>query len=200
VISQRKAFLAKHDLSIERTTRVAFTYTNEDDPYDRYRVLDDSITGTGMTDSVVHPADALVTTEPGKTLFLPVADCIGAVLYDPEHQVLMVSHFGRHSLENKGAVTSVAFLTKHYNSEPGKLRVWMTAAAGKDNYPIWKLGNRGMKEVAFEQLATAGVLFDNIIDDPADTTLDHNYYSYSEFLKGNREVDGDHAIVAVMQA
>jgi len=200
VIAQRKAFLAKHGLAIEHTTRVAFTYTNEDDPYDRYRILDDSMKGSGMTDDIIHPADALVTTEPGQVLFLPVADCIGAVLYDTEHQVLMVSHFGRHSLENNGAVTSVEFLSKNYGSDPRILRVWMTAAAGKDSFPIWKLNNGGMKEVAFEQLASAGVLLGNIIDDPADTTIDHNYYSYSEFLKGNREVDGDHAIIAVMQA
>lgn len=36
-------------------------------------------------------------------------------------------------------------------------------------------------------------------DDAAETTSDQHYYSYSEYLKGHRKNDGDHAIVAIMR-
>jgi hypothetical protein len=57
-----------------------------------------------------------------------------------------------------------------------------------------------MKEAVLEQLETAGITPDNITDNPADTATDPNYYSHSEFLKGNKPTDGRFAMIAVMQA
>lgn len=197
VIANRRTFLEAHGTTLEHTTRVAFTYQGEEAPHTRYLTLSEEVYGTGMTGEG-KPADALITTELNRPLFLPVADCIAAVLYDPVHDVLMVSHLGRHSLEQDGAIASVTYLTTHFGSRPADIRVWFSAAAGKDNYPIWKLDNQGMKEAAFRQFAVAAILSDHITDTPADTTTDHSYYSYSEFLKGNRPEDGDHCVVAWM--
>ncbi len=198
VIANRRAYLEAHGVTLKDTTRLAFTYQGEEAPYKRYLTLDDSSHGTGMTGDGI-PADGIVTTQPGAVLFLPVADCIAAVIYDPKHQVLMLTHLGRHSLEQDGALSSVAYLAEHFGSVSNELKVWMSAAAGKENYAIWKLNNKGMKEAAFEQLTLAGVPTENIVDDPADTTTDHSYYSYSEFLKGNRPEDGDHCVIAWME-
>lgn len=199
VIENRRRFLESHGTTLENTTRIAFTYQGEEAPYARYLTLNDTSFGTGMSGDGI-PADALITTEPEKALFLPVADCIAAVFYDPVHTVLMVSHLGRHSLEQEGAVSSVTYLAEHFGSDPQELHVWMSAAAGKENYPIWKLDNQGMKEAALEQLHRVGIRSEHITDIPADTTTDHTYYSYSEFLKGNRPEDGDHCVVAWMTA
>ncbi len=197
VIANRRAFLGSHGVTLENTTRLAFTYQGEEAPYNRYLTLDASLYGTGMTGEG-EPADAIVTTEPGKVLFLPVADCIAAVIYDPVNNVLMLTHLGRHSLEQGGALASVAYLATNFGSAPYELRIWMSAAAGKENYPIWKRDNQGLKEAALEEFRMAGILLEHIIDNPADTTTDHSYYSYSEFLKGNRSEDGDHCVIAWM--
>ena len=90
------------------------------------------------------------------------------------------------------------YLTEHYGTDPSELLVWLTPAPNKETFPIWALDNKGMKEVTFEQLTAAGITLEHITDNPADTVTDLNYFSYSEFLKGNRTEDGDYALVAVM--
>lgn len=197
VIHNREIFLKKHSITLEQTTRVMTLY--EGDNYHRYREATVAEKGAGMKDDQVAVSDGLVTTSLNHALFLPVADCVGAVLYDPTKHILMLSHLGRHSLEQDGGIRSVAYLNEKYGCDPKDLKVWLTPAPGKDVYPIWKLDNKGMKEATFEQLSTAGILPENITDNPADTTKDINYYSYSEFLKGNRKKDGDYAIVAMMR-
>jgi hypothetical protein len=42
-------------------------------------------------------ADSLYTEAAGIGLFLPVADCIATVIYDPKRRALMLVHLGRHS-------------------------------------------------------------------------------------------------------
>jgi copper oxidase (laccase) domain-containing protein len=144
-------------------------------------------------------ADAYIVTKPNHAILLPVADCVGAALYDSEHGVLMVSHLGRHSLEQNGAYNSVKYLIDHFQSDPKKLGVYLTPAASKDNYPIWALDNMGLKEATFQQLEMAGVPKENILDNPAETDKDERYFSFSEYRQGRRPEDGDHAIVAMIR-
>ena len=56
-----------------------------------------------------------------------------------------------------------------------------------------------MKEAFFEQLAQAGVVRENIYNHDGDTGSNDDFYSYSEFLKGNKPENGCHAMVAMMQ-
>jgi len=196
VITARKAFLKNQNITIDQTTRLKVVFERDD--YCRYVEIDESTKGDGIQDNNGPIVDAIITRNTHHALFLPVADCVGAVLYDPEHNILALAHLGRHSLEQLGAQKIVEHLAETYASNPASLKVWLTAAAGKDVYQIWKLDNKGMKEATFEQLLQAGIAPDNIIDDPADTTSNKAYYSYSEYLKGHRPVDGDHAIVAMM--
>jgi hypothetical protein len=56
-----------------------------------------------------------------------------------------------------------------------------------------------MHDVATEQLLIAGVAAEHIIGSLIDTTKDKNYFSHSEFLKGNRDTDGRFAVVTVMK-
>ncbi|MDB5161520.1 MAG: Protein of hypothetical function [Candidatus Saccharibacteria bacterium] len=203
IIANREKFLSTLNISIDQTTRVNVnmlpraTVEDEQD-YCRYIEVKETDKGKGMRSDDVFVSDALVTDQKNHALMLPVADCVGATFYDPIQEVLMVSHLGRHSLEQKGLIKSVQYLKEHYKTNPFDLQVWLTPAPGKDVYPIWALDNKGMKEVTFEQLAKAGVLKENITDNPADSTNDKNYFSYSEFLKGNRDIDGDHMMVAMM--
>lgn len=196
VIQNRIRFLKQHNLTLEQSTRLQIKYEGND--YCRYRLVTPVDQGAGMRENNPIFADALITTTPGHVLMLPVADCVGATLYDPEHHVLLLAHLGRHSLEQQGGKRSVEFLTKHYQTNPKMLRVWLTPAPNKTAYPIWALNNQGMKEAALEQLHSAGIPNTNITDNPADTVTDLNYFSYSEFLKGNRDIDADYAMIAVM--
>jgi len=196
VIENRKSFLAKNGFDIERTTRV--NVVHEGDNYCRYYELTEAHKGDGMAYDGIVAADALVTRLPNHALFLPIADCIGAVFFDPDNNILMLTHLGRHSLEQNGGFESVKFLVDHYGSNPNNLQVWLTPAPGPDVYPLYKFDNRSLKNVLYQQMVTAGVLEKNVNDNPADTSKDMNYYSHSEFLQGNRTDDGRYAIVAEM--
>ena len=197
VKQNRAAFLQKHGLQPRDTTLVNLLYEGAD--YCRYKTVDTAHKGDGIAFKSTLVVDALVTTQPGHALLLPLADCIGAVLYDPTQHVLMLSHLGRHNLEQYGGTESVKYLMKYHGVEPKNLQVWLSPAAGKDNYPLHAFGGRGMHEVAHEQLKASGVLPQNITTSPIDTTKNEEYFSHSEYLKGNRPTDGRFCVVAVMQ-
>lgn len=198
VEANRRKFLHAAGLDIERTTLVSITYDTDD--FAKYRIVTESEKQAGMLEGtkVVH-ADALVTDQPGHALFLPLADCVGVILYDPEHEVLMVSHIGRHSAEIDGARRSVKYLLSQFNSDPAGLKVWLSPGVGKATYPLHRFGGRGLQEVIMGQLQKAGVKPENIEVSGIDTAESDNYYSHSQFLKGNDD-HGRFAIVAEMCA
>jgi len=198
IVQNRAAWLEQQGIALDDATRVHISYDQED--FCRYRIVDTLHKGEGMRGPSREYSDALITTKPGHALFLPVADCVATTVFDPENGVLMLSHLGRHSLEQDGGVRSVAFLTEKFGSKPGRLKVWLSPAPSKQAYPIFKLEGSGMKEAVFEQLQRAGVLLENITDTPADTATDDNYFSHSEFIKGNKSVEGRFAMVAVMRS
>lgn len=196
VVRNRRSFLEKAGFAIGHTTLVGMTYDTDD--FAKYRVAKLSEKQSGMLDmKAVEFADALVVDRPAHALFLPLADCVGMVLYDEEHHVLMVSHIGRHNVEVEGARRSVEYLLQEYATRPEKLKVWLSPGVGKASYPLLMLGNKSLHEVVMEQLATAGVLEGNIENDGIDTATSDHYYSHSEYLKGNDE-SGRFAIVAEM--
>ena len=61
----------------------------------------DLIVEVGENDTCKHidevHADALVTESPNVGLMLPIADCVGTVIYDPVQRRLALVHLGRHS-------------------------------------------------------------------------------------------------------
>jgi copper oxidase (laccase) domain-containing protein len=197
VITHRKKFLDAHDISIDHTTRLKITYDTTD--FCRYDEVTADHKSEGMFGGRDVAHDALVTKELNHALFLPVADCIAATFYDATNQVLGLAHLGRHSLEQNGGQKFVAYLKGRYGSDPKNIKVWLGPAPGKDVYQIWALDNKGMKEAVFEQLRAAGIQDEKITDTPAETDKDNTYFSHSEFLKGNRSSDGDHAMVAMMR-
>lgn len=197
VLAQRQKFLQKANLSADSTTLVQLVY--EGDDYTRYQVVSEDYKGDGITRDTTIIADALITNTPGHALFLPLADCIGAVIHDSVKNILMLSHLGRHNLGQFGATKSIQFLVERFQSNPKDVVVWLSPAAGKENYPLFTFENRGMHEVAIEQLLLAGIERENITLSPIDTTTNANYFSHSEFLKGNQRNDGRFAVVAVMK-
>ena len=195
-VHNRESWLSFVGIAIDDATRVSVTYGQPD--YYRYSTLSAASKGMGMRDNDIIISDALVVTKPGHALFLPVADCVATVLYDEEKSILMLSHLGRHSLEQDGGVKSVQYLVDTFGVNPENLKVWLSPTLNKEVYPIFALGNKGMKEVLYDQLAVAGVDSVNITDNTADTFTDPEYYSHSAYLQGNQEEDGRFAMVTMM--
>jgi hypothetical protein len=191
----RTTFLKKNGINPANTTLNRIKY--EGDNYRRYFTLDDSDRGDGITRESTIVSDALVVTKPNHAIFLLLADCIGAVLYDSAKNILMVSHLGRRHLEQNGGVESVKYLVKKHGIDPKDLKAWLSPAAGQGSYPLFAFGGRSLHDVAVEQLRSAGVLLENIEVSTIDTTQDENYYSHSQFLKGKQVDDGRFAVVAV---
>jgi copper oxidase (laccase) domain-containing protein len=198
IIANRSTFLAKNGIDIEKSTKVYIVYTGNN--YCRYHEVSNQHLGKGMFyDNNINPADGLVTRDINHALFLPIADCVGVVIYDPVKNILMLSHIGRHSLEQNGGYESVKFLVDQYKCNPKKLLIWLTPAPGSDVYPLFAFNGQSIKDIIFHQLISAGIKLTNINDNPADTSTDLNYFSHSEYLKGNRPDDGRFAVVAMMK-
>ncbi|MDB5177285.1 MAG: Protein of hypothetical function [Candidatus Saccharibacteria bacterium] len=194
VLETRTAFLQKNNVQPNDTTLVHITYDSDD--FCRYQTLNDSDKGDGMTRPSTIIADALVVSNPGHALFLPLADCVGAVIHDPTKNILMVSHLGRHNLEQFGGTKCIEYMVKNHGVNPADLTVWLSPAAGIENYPLYSFDNRSLHDVSIEQLAAAGIPAQNITASPIDSAADLNYFSHSQFLKGNRETDGRFVVVA----
>ena len=197
VLPTRQKFLRKNDVAIDDTSLVQVTY--ETDDFCRYVTLTGNDRGDGITRPPAYAADALVVTKPGHALFLPIADCIGAVIYDGRQNILMLSHLGRQNLEQLGGTKCVQYLVDTHGSSPKDLEVWLSPAAGRAAYPLYSFDNRGLHDVANKQLVAAGVNASHITTSPIDSAIDTNYFSHSQYLKGDRETDGRHAVVAMMR-
>jgi hypothetical protein len=196
VLPIRQAFLQKHGISPDDTTLVRLVYEGTD--YTRFHTIDAGQKGDGVVRDTTLISDGLVVTEPGHALFLPLADCIGAIIHDPTKGILMLSHLGRHNLEQRGASKSVEYLVREHSVTPKDLTVWLSPAASGEFYPLYSFDNRGLHDVATEQFLTAGVERERIDISPIDSAANTNYYSHSQFLKGQRETDGRIAVVAMM--
>lgn len=194
----RIEFLQSNDIEPTQTTLLNVTYDTTD--FCRYQIIDEEHQGEGMHEPVSSlQADALVVTRPDHAIFLPLADCVGVVIYDSKNQIMMVSHLGRHSIEQEGATKSIQYLIENFETDPADLRIWLSPAAGGDNYPLHARGNRSMHQVVVGEFLALGVPFMYIEVSEADTTMTDDYFSHSEFKAGYRDFDGRFAIVAMMR-
>lgn len=197
VDENRRELFSKIEISPEQVTLVNLSYQKDD--FCVYREATTEQKGDGIVRPHAEVADALVTREKGIALFLPVADCCPVILYDTKQHILMLSHLGRHNIEQFGGRKSVDYLVEKYHTVPSDLLVWLGPAAGGATYPLFAFDHRSMHDVILEQLASAGVSAENIEVSTVDVAQDENYYSHSEFLKGNRDSDGRFAAIAMLK-
>lgn len=195
--ANRERFLATHDIDQKQTVLVYLVY--EGDDYCRFSRVDDALAGDGIIRQPGMVNDGLFTTTTGLAMLLPVADCVAAVLYDPIHCALGLVHLGRHNLEQTAATKAVRFMQDSFASDPADVKVFLGPAASKTSYPLYAFDGRGLQDVTLEQLKAAGIDESNVTVDTRDTTTNPTLYSHSEFLKGNRELDGRQAVVAMLR-
>lgn len=197
VDENRRQFLKKYHQTPEQAVLVQLDYNSED--FCRYKTIDETSAGDGIAFAPSIISDGLVTKTPGLVLFLPLADCVGAVLYDQTQHILMLSHLGRHNLEQNGGQRSVEYLMQEHNINPAHVKLWLSPSAGKDSYPLYQHDHKSLQDVTITQLINAGINKNNIIPSSIDTTKDSRYFSHSEFKKGNRAEDGRYVMIAMLK-
>ena len=197
VMENRDKYLKKNGIDPENTILVKIIYETSD--FCKYKAVKTSDRGDGFSRPSSITADALCTDEYETALFLPIADCIGAVIYSEQNHALMVSHLGRHSIEQNGAFKSVQYFMEQYSLKPEDISIWMSPSVGKETYPLHNYNNQSLNEVARKQFMQAGVKKNKIQDESIDVANHPDYYSHSSFLKGNQPEDGRFAIVAVIR-
>ena len=196
--NNRAMFLSEVGIEPLQATLLQVSFDDDKD-FSTYTVIEEEHLGEGMLEPISSTlADAMVATRPDQAIFLPLADCVGAILFDPINQLLMESHLGRHCIEVNGGQKSVEYLAREFDSVPGELLIWLSPAVGKASYPLHSFGGKSLHEVAVQQLLKAGALPNNIEISSVDTAESDDYFSHSDFLAGNRERDDRFAIVAMM--
>lgn len=181
-------FLVKYGFPTERY-RVLVRY-GDNDYTDVERITSDTPYGD-------IACDALYTTEPGRVITLPVADCIATVVYDPVADMLGVLHLGRHS-SVAGLIESFAIeVADNVGSDPRDWLVWMSPSLRQDNDRLeyftppdtdeWRdyihqhsdgsvyIDTAGHNRARFER---AGVEPANIAISPIDTYSDERFFSH----------------------
>ena len=177
--------------------------------YDQAQTFDATIEVT-ETDTVKYNnegifADALYTEMAGVGLFLPVADCIATVIYDPKRRALMLAHLGRHSTVAQLMSRAVQYFVER-GSQAKDLQIWMSPSITQKNYRMdyfdhvddtnWQnfcrqtadgiyLDMQGLNRSLAVQAVVPG---DNIFISPIDTADNPNYFSHSSGDTGGRFV------------
>ncbi|MCL2444781.1 laccase domain-containing protein [Candidatus Saccharibacteria bacterium] len=191
VLANRRRFLSEMRVVFERAGFVKVEYDGVED----FCVFSEMAGGNLLSLNLgAERADGLAVRGEGVGLFLPLADCLGLVLFDEMRGVLMVVHCGRQTVVQDGARKAVEFMKRECGASAEDVRVWMSPSAGKENYPVFDLGGKGMQEAVVEQLVGAGVLLEKMVLSEVDTTEDENYWSHSRGDTGER-----FAICAVME-
>lgn len=197
VKENKTKFLNKNNIKMNKSMLVKMSYDRDD--YTRYHVLNMADLGKGMSIDECQTYDAVLTDIPNAALFLPLADCIGVIYYNEQKNILMMSHLGRHNLEQNGGAESVKYIVNNFNIQPCEIKVWLSPAAGEKEYPLFKFQNRSLHDVATEQILSVEVPLENIVVSDINSAKNENYFSHSKFLRGEQETDGRFAILAVIR-
>ncbi len=162
---------------------------------------DDRGRGTVSEGDAVPGADILVTTSPGVTLAILVADCVPLALVDPEAGVLAVVHAGWRGTA-AGAVGHALRVMTDRGADVGRVRAFLGPAVHPDRYQVSEQVVRALSDAVRpsaldavvarpdgpghwlvdliaanrQQLAAAGVESGHITDSGA-TTSDEAFFS-----------------------
>lgn len=173
-------------LNGKEIARVRTIYDDRRGFVDYYEVTDKNLSEYVVTnfEKQIAVSDGLITKCSNIGFLLPLADCLGIVVFDEPHGVVGLLHAGRQNLEQYGPKKFVKYFVRNFGSNPEKLEVYFSPYAL--NYKIYKFENKFLFEVAKEQLAEAGVLSENIIDYEVDTVNNDRLPSYSSGDKFQR--------------
>ena len=174
-----------------RIARIRTIYGGRDSFTDYKEITEENLPEYSInnSESVIPVTDGLVTKCHGVGMLLPLADCLGAVVFDERQKIFGVLHAGRHNIEQYGPRKYIEFLKENYECKPEDIKIYCSPYAV--NYQIDILQGMTMSEAAMKQFLEAGVLPENVIDDRINTVTDENYPSNSA-----GDIDKRFAIVA----
>ncbi len=121
-------------------------------------------------------SDGLITREEGIGLLLPLADCLGVVVFDEKQKIIGLLHAGRHNVEQNGPKKFIEYFINNFGSNPKDIKLLFSPYA--INYNISKL-NKNLGEAAREQFFDIGIMSEKIMDPKIDTASNENFPSYS---------------------
>ena len=122
-------------------------------------------------------SDGLVTRCKDVGILLPLADCLGAVVFDEKQEIVGLLHAGRHNIEQYGPKKFIEYMVNEFGSDAGGLKIFFSPCA--QNYRIDELGGEKLSVAAVRQFVDVGVLAENIINEGIDTVTDERYPSCS---------------------
>ena len=185
IIKNQQNLAEQLGLKGDRTARIRTIYGDRKYFTKYYEITKQNISEFSINNSetAMPVCDGIATKEPDLGILLPLADCLGIVVYDAVHGAIGLLHAGRQNIEQFGPQKFVEFFEENYKSDPTKLEVYFSPHAL--GYQILKI-NKTLSEAAMEQLITAGVLSKNITDDKIDTTNNENLPSHSSGDKTKR--------------
>ena len=166
-------------IGLEIVARIRTIYAGRND-YTEY----DEITKENLSkflidnpENEIPVSDGLVTKEPEIGLLLPLADCLGAVVFDEKKGIVGLLHAGRQNIEQEGPRKFMEYLVKTFGSRAEDIKLFFSPYAL--NYQILKLDNKSMEEASYEQFIGMGILPENIIDHKIDNVSDDRFPSNS---------------------
>lgn len=185
VLENQSKLSAALGTTADKTARVLTTYDNRKSFTEYYLVDSGTISEHVITkpESDLMLADGLITKE-DYVLLLPLADCLGVIVYDETQNILGLLHSGRQNLEEDGAFKFVEQLKAEFGCKPENLKIYFTPHA--QNFEIFKLNNAKLSEAAEEQLLRAGVKAENIERSNIDTVSNEQFPSNSAGDKTTR--------------
>lgn len=192
ILKTRRDFCQANGVSYDNVVYQRIVYSDTA-TYDVIKEVTDKETSKYVPDVA---ADALLTRSPGVGLFLPVADCVATVIYDPTQRILAVLHLGRHSTMTE-LLPQMLERFRAAGCHSSDLLVWMSPSAGKEHYrleyfekrsdPAWQDFFVERSDGIYIDMAgynrqrclDAGLVSENIHVSQVDTMADDNYFSHA---------------------
>jgi YfiH family protein len=81
-------------------------------------------------------ADAILTSEPGVTLFMRFADCVPILLCDPVRKVIGLAHSGWAGTVKRVSASAVQAMHDRYGTQPGDILAAIGPSIGPDHYEV----------------------------------------------------------------
>ncbi len=159
--------------------RVRTTYDGRKSFTEYYEITNENLSEYTINshEKQIPVSDGLITKSADTGLFLPLADCLGIVVFDEEHNLVGLLHAGRQNVEQFGPKKFIEYLVENFESNPAHLQIYFSPHATK--YQLFEFDNKYLPAVAKEQLVEAGVMLGNIIDPEISTVDAENFPSHS---------------------
>jgi polyphenol oxidase len=132
VLENRRLLFAAHGLALDRSVWCKQVHR------DAVTVVDDRDAGRGVLseDGIVDQSDALVTSVPGLTLCVTLADCVPVVIYDPVHHVVGLAHAGWGGTVRRIASRTLETMRTRWGSEPARMIAAVGPSVAQADYEV----------------------------------------------------------------